>query len=154
MTPFDHLPPASPQSEEANSRDARRGGHSGSEKRQRGVPFSIRLLPEERAAIEQNASTVGLSLGSYARACMLISPGPRARRKPHVNALELAKATAALNKSGNVLNQIAHVLNAGGAITLAHECFAAIAENRAAAAAIRAAVGRKNRDDSQGHPTR
>ena len=153
MTPFDNVPPASPQGENPAAMSARRRSHSGSEKRQRGVPFSIRLLPQ-RAAIEQNASTVGLSLGSYARACMLLSPGPRARRKPHVNALELAKATAALNKSGNVLNQMAHVLNAGGAIKLAHECFAAIAENRAAAAAIRAAVGRKNRNDSQGNAAR
>lgn len=154
MTPFDNLPPASPQSEEPGSPATRRGSHSGSEKRQRGVPLSIRLLPEERAAIEQNASAVGLSLGSYARACMLLTPGPRARRRPHVNALELAKATAALNKSGNVLNQMAHVLNAGGAIRLADECFAAIAENRAAAAAIRAAVGRKDRDDNQGNAAR
>lgn len=74
MTPFDHAPPASPQGGESGSPGAaRRGGH-GSEKRQRGVPFSLRLLPEERAAIEQNASAVGLSLGSYARACMLMSP--------------------------------------------------------------------------------
>ena len=110
---------------------------------------ALRLDPAvagERAAIEQNASAVGLSLGSYARACMLISPGPRARRRPHVNAVELAKATAALNKSGNLLNQMAHILNAGGSIRLADECFAAITENRAAAAAIRAAVGRKNRE--------
>lgn len=49
---------------------------------------------------------------------------------------------------------MAHILNAGQSIKLADECFAAIAENRAAAAAIRAAVGRKDRDDSQGHPTR
>lgn len=154
MTPFDNAPQVPPQAGEPGSTEPRRGSHSGSEKRQRGVPFSIRLLPEERSAIEENASTVGLSLGSYARACMLLSPGPRARRKPHINALELAKATAALNKSGNLLNQMAHALNAGQSIRLADECFAAIAENRAAAAAIRAAVGRTNRDDSQGNTTR
>ena len=48
-------------------------------------------------------------------------------------------------RSGSNLNQIAHALNAGGAALTAQECFAALAETRAAAAAIREIVGRKDR---------
>jgi len=117
---------------------------SGSENRQRGVPISIRLLPEERAALEERAQAAGLSLASFLRACGLGAPGPRAQRKPHVNAVELAKATAALNKAGSNLNQIAHILNASGSIAVT-ECFAALAEIRSALAAILEIVGRKSR---------
>ena len=76
---------------------------------------------------------------------MLGTPGPRARRSPPVNAEALGRATAALNKVGSNLNQIAHVLNAGSATLTTRECFAALAETRAAAAAIREIVGRKDR---------
>ncbi len=119
----------------ANSQPPQR--RSGSEKRQRdkgGV--LVRLLPEERAAVEEKARDVGLSLASFFRACGLGAPGPRARRMPPVNAEVLGRAIAALNKVGSNLNQIAAILNAGGAVTT-QECFAALAETRAAAAAIR-----------------
>jgi hypothetical protein len=118
---------------------------SGSEKRRRGAPLPVRLLPEERAALEEKAREVGLSLASFLRACALGTPGPRAKRSAPVNAEALARATAALNKVGSNLNQIAHVLNAGGVGLTTQECFAALAETRAAAAAIREIVGRKDR---------
>jgi hypothetical protein len=119
---------------------------SGSEKRQRAKgAVLVRLLPNERAAAEEKAREVGLSLASFFRACGLGTPGPRAQRSPTVNAEALGRATAALNKVGSNLNQIAHILNAGGATATAHECFAALAETRAAAAAIREIVGRKDR---------
>jgi hypothetical protein len=119
---------------------------SGSEKRQRAKgAVLVRLLPDERALAEERASEVGLSLASFFRACGLGTTGPRAQRSPTVNAEALGRATAALNKVGSNLNQIAHRLNAGGAIATAHECFAALAETRAAAAAIREIVGRKDR---------
>ena len=119
---------------------------SGSEKRQRARgAVLVRLLPDERAAVEEKAREVGLSLASFLRACGLGTPGPRAKRSPPVNAEALARATAALNKAGSNLNQIAHVLNAGGASLTTQECFAALAETRAAAAAIREIVGRRNR---------
>jgi hypothetical protein len=104
----------------------------------------VRLLPEERAAVEEKARDVGLSLASFLRACGLGAPGPRARRTPPVNAEALGRATAALNKVGSNLNQIAHTLNAGGAVTT-EECFAALSETRSAAAAIREIVRRKDR---------
>jgi len=154
VTPFDNPPPVSSHGEEPGGQDALRGKHSGSQKRRRNRQVKIALDDAEYAAAEINAYDTGLSLASLGRVGLLGAPGIRAQRRPHVNALELAKATAALNKSGNVLNQIARVLNSGGPIHLAHECFAAIAENRAAAAAIRAAVGRRDRDDSQGNTAR
>jgi len=154
VTPFDNPPPVSSHGEEPERPDERRGKQSGSQKRRRNRQVKIALDDHEYAAAEINAHDTGLSLASLGRVGLLGAPGVRTQRRPHVNALELAKATAALNKSGNVLNQMARVLNAGGAIHLAHECFAAITENRAAAAAIRAAVGRRNRDDSQGNTAR
>ena len=117
---------------------------SGSEKRAR-----VRKIPvacdDEVLPIEDSAREVGLSLPSFLRACGLGTPGPRARRSPPVNAEALGRATAALNKVGSNLNQIAHVLNAGGTSLTTQECFAALAETRAAAAAIREIVGRKDR---------
>jgi hypothetical protein len=119
---------------------------SGSEKRQRAKgAVLVRLLPDERAAVEEKAREVGLSLASFLRACGLGTPGPRARRSPTVNAEALGRAVAALNKVGSNLNQIAHVLNAGGSGLTTQECLAALAETRAAAAAIRDIVGRKDR---------
>jgi Bacterial mobilisation protein (MobC) len=144
MTPHDNPPPASPHGE-PSGHAAPRSPNRGSEKRQRGVPVSVRLLPGERAAVEEKAREVGLSIAGFLRACALGTPGPRAKRSPSVNAEALGRATAALNKVGSNLNQIAHHLNAGGAISTAHECFAALAETRAAAAAIRQTVGRKDR---------
>jgi hypothetical protein len=118
---------------------------SGSNKRQRDKgAVLVRLLPEERVAVEARAREVGLSNASFLRACGLGTPGPRAKRKPPVNAEALGRAVAALNKVGSNLNQVAHVLNSGGSVT-AQECFAALAETRAAAAAIREIVGRRDR---------
>lgn len=127
----------------SNSQPA--ANRSGSERRQRGKPVSVRLLPDEKAALKEKASAAGLSVASFLRASGLGTPGPRAKRAPTINAEALARATAALNKIGSNINQIAHYMNAGGAITTAQECFAALAEARAAAAAIREIVGRKNR---------
>jgi len=122
--------------------------HSGSNKRQRGAPVSIRLLPAERAEIETRAREAGLSIGSYLRASALGSPGPRAKRSPPVNAEALALAVAELNKVGSNLNQIARVLNAGQAVG-SRESLAALAETRVAVARILEVVGRKDRHDSQ-----
>lgn len=118
---------------------------SGSEKRQRGKPVSVRLMPDEKAALQERASAAGLSIASFMRASSLGTPGPRAKRAPTINAAALARATAALNKVGSNINQIAHYLNAGGPTTAAQECAAALAEAREAAAAIRKIVGRKDR---------
>lgn len=130
----------------ANDNAAPAMRRSGSERRQRARgAVLVRLLPEERAAVEQNASAAGLSLASYARACMLLTPGPRAKRRAPVDAVALAQAAAALNKVGSNLNQIAHVLNAGGAIGIARECLATLAAVREAVTRMLELAGRKGR---------
>jgi hypothetical protein len=116
---------------------------SGSEKRQR-RGFSIRLLPDEYAAIERKARAAGMSIGSFMRACALGDAGPRARRSPPLNAELLAYAVSALNKVGSNLNQIARTLNAARAVGEA-ECMAVLAEARAAVVRILDIVGRADR---------
>jgi len=118
---------------------------SGSRKRQRRHTVQVVLSDDELAEVKHKAQACGLSYSSYGRAAMLGTPGPRARRSPPVNAEALGRATAALNKVGSNLNQVAHRLNAGDPTLTDQECFAALAEARAAAAAIREIVGRKDR---------
>jgi len=107
--------------------------------------ISFRADDAEFLVIDENARTVGLSRGSYLRACALGSPGPRARRAPPINAEALAHATAALNKAGSNLNQIARKLNAGGANIMAREYLTVLREVRAALDGILEIVGRKGR---------
>jgi hypothetical protein len=111
------------------------------EKRQRNHKTDTRWDDAEYSILAERSQETGLSRNAYIRAAVTGTPGPRARRAPHLNAVELAKATAALNKAGSLLNQMAHVLNTGGSI-LTHECFAALAETRAALARILEIVGR------------
>ena len=118
---------------------------SGSQRRQRNHKIGVACDAAEFVIIDDKARTAGLSLASFLRACALGSPGPRAKRSPTVNVEALAHATAALNKVGSNLNQIARVLNAGGADVTTHECFAALAETRAAVTRILEIVGRKER---------
>ena len=125
---------------------------SGSQKRQRDKSWKIALTEEEEGRAIENARSAGLSKSSYGRAVLLGTPGPRAKRKPHVNVVELAKAAAELNRAGNVLNQMQRSLNAGQAIALGQECAEALAANRRACDAILELVGRKDRDDYQGEP--
>ena len=119
---------------------------SGSQRRQRNHKIGVACDAAEFVIIDDKARTAGLSLASYLRACALGSPGPRAKRSPPVNAEALAHATAALNKAGSNLNQIARTLNAGGVTTTTHECFAALAEVRSAVARILEIVGRKEKE--------
>ena len=112
----------------------------GSQKRIRRRKIPVACDDQEFFQIDERARAVGLSRPSFLRASGLGTPGPRARRAPTVNAEALGRAMAALNKVGSNVNQMAHGLNAGGFSVLAQECFAALAEVQAAAAAIRAAV--------------
>jgi hypothetical protein len=147
--PYDNAPPASPLGGEAGRSGPQRA-RSGSQRRQRTKSLQIALTPEQYAVVEDRARAAGLTPSSYGRAVIFGTPGPRAQRTPPVNAGLLAHTIAALNKIGSLLNQIARVLNAGGAIGLARECYGALAEIREAAHAVRQAVGRKDRDDYQG----
>ena len=118
---------------------------SGSEKRRRMHKVDSRWDDVEHASLAAAAQTTGLTKGGYIRALVLGCPGPRSQRAPSVNALALAQATAALNKVGSNLNQIARVLNAGGAHVTTKESLAALREVRAVLACILNIVGREPR---------
>jgi len=149
MTPYDHAPPVSPASGEPGSYAPPPTKASGSQKRQRRHSLQISLDDEEWAEAVEKAQACGLSLSSYGRAAVLGSPGPRARRAPHVNAVELGEATAALNKAGNNLNQIAHALNtallAGQLVVVPGWLAAAIEKTNAALDRILEITGYKDR---------
>ena len=116
----------------------------GSEKRRRGHKVDTRWDGIEHAFLAAAAQTAGLSKGGYIRALVLGCPGPRSQRAPSVNAVALAHATAALNKVGSNLNQIARVLNAGGANVTTKEYLAALREVRAVLASMLRIVGRES----------
>lgn len=118
---------------------------SGSQKRQRTKMLPIYLTNDEYAAAQAKATEVGLSASSFGRAVVLGSPGPRAKRRPPLNAEALAYAVAALNKAGNNLNQIAKTLNAAQAVGT-KEALEALTETRAAVGRILEIVGRKDRE--------
>jgi hypothetical protein len=104
--------------------------------------LAIRLDEVEYLVLDEYARAAGMSRASFLRAAALGSPGPRAQRAPTVNAEALAHATAALNKVGSNLNQIARSLNSATPIA-ATECHATLAEVRAAVVRILDIVGRK-----------
>jgi hypothetical protein len=118
---------------------------SGSERRQRSAPVSVRFLPDERAVVEESARTMGLSVASFIRTGILGAPGPRAQRAPHVNAEELARATAALNKIGSNLNQLSRAFNSGATPVTAKECDEILKLVRQAVMAVLDIVARKER---------
>jgi len=107
--------------------------------------LALRLDEIEYLLIGEHARMAGLSRGAFLRAAALGSPGVRAQRAPTVNAEALAHATAALNRVGSNLNQIARALNSGGAPVAAEECAKVLADVRAAAARILDVVGNAKR---------
>lgn len=86
---------------------------SGTEKRQRDATLTIRLTPEERAAIDAAADRAGLTAGSHARQVLLGAPAPRQVRRPPVERKELARLLGELGKVGSNLNQLARETNEG-----------------------------------------
>ncbi len=86
----------------------------GSEKRQRSVQLSVRLTPDERAAVDEAAERAGLTVGSYARNTLLGAPTPRQVRRPPIERQELARLLGQVGYVGNNINQISRVLNGGG----------------------------------------
>lgn len=146
MTPYDAPPVSTGNAASGHTR-------SGSQKRQRDRAWRIALDEGEEAAALERASVAGLSKSAYGRFALLGTPGPRARRRPNVHAQLLGHAIAALNRAGNVANQIAHRLNAAQSVG-AGETNAALAEIREAARAIREAAGYQERHDHQGEPPR
>lgn len=117
----------------------------GGEKRQRVHKVDTRWDGIEHASLVAAAQTAGLTKGGYIRALVLGCPGPRSQRAPSLNALALARATAALNRVGSNLNQVARVLNAGGANLTTKEYLAALRDVRAVLASILKIAGRDSR---------
>ncbi len=115
------------------------------ERRRRIHKVDTRWDAIEYASLDAAARAAGLTRGGYIRALVLGCAGPRARRSPSIELEALALATAALNKAGSNLNQIARTLNAGGSISLAHSSFAALTETRTAVVRILDIVGRRDR---------
>jgi len=115
------------------------------ERRQRVHKVDTRWDAIEYASLEAAARAAGLTRGGYIRALVLGSAGPRAQRSPSVEIEALAKAMAALNKVASNLNQITRILNAGGAISLAHAAFATLTDTRTAVIRILDIVGRRDR---------
>jgi hypothetical protein len=92
-------------------------GH-GSEKRVRSKHLTIRLSPEERASIDENADRAGLTPGSFARQVLLGAPTPRQVRRPPVERRELARLLGELGHIGGNLNQIARGVNFGDGLDM------------------------------------
>jgi hypothetical protein len=83
-------------------------------KRQRTEQMVVRCTPEERAELEARAVRAGLAVGAYLRQQALGGSGPRARRRPPVDADALLLLEGQLGRIGNNLNQLARAANAGG----------------------------------------
>jgi hypothetical protein len=124
---------------------AQRASVSRGERRRRVHKVDTRFDALEHAALVAAAHTTGLTKGGYIRALVLGCPGPRSQRTPSVNAQALAHATAALNKVGSNLNQIARVLNSGGSETTTRACQSALANVQAAVESILRIAGRGGR---------
>lgn len=154
MTPYDPAQPVSPLGGEpgCDAAAAPLSRRSGSQRRQCTKSLQIMLTPEQHAVVEGWASAAGLSASAYGKAVLFGTPGPRAKRTPPLHARLFSDGMVTLNRIGNLLNQVAHRLNAGGAITLGAETSATLDEIRQTARVIREAVGRKDRDDNQGQP--
>ncbi len=88
----------------------------GSEKRARTAHLTVRLTPEERAAIDRAADRAGLTPGSYARQVFLGAPAPRQVRRPPVERRELARLLGLIGNIGSNINQIARAANSGDEI--------------------------------------
>jgi hypothetical protein len=78
--------------------------------------LTIRLSPDERAAIDGAADRAGLTTGSYARQVLLGAPAPRQVRRPPIERRELARLLGELGHVGGNLNQIARDMNFGDGI--------------------------------------
>lgn len=89
------------------------GKKSGSETRQRNRVLQVRLTDAELAEIDAMADRAELSPASYARAILLDTPAPRAKRRPAVDTVQVAKLLGEIGKIGSNVNQIAYQLNGG-----------------------------------------
>ena len=89
-----------------------------SEKRQRNKLTALRWFDDEFNRAAAKADRAGLTFGAYIRHVALGDAGPRAQRKPPVDAQLLRQLLGEVGRVGNNLNQIAHALHTGQQISV------------------------------------
>jgi hypothetical protein len=94
---------------------------SGTEKRVRTAHLTIRLAPDERAALDAAAEEAGLTAGSYARQRLLGARVPRSIQRRPPDRRVLVYLLGQLGRIGNNLNQLARLGNAGQPVDLQAE---------------------------------
>jgi len=104
-------------------------------------PFPIRFTPQQFEQLDATAREAGMSVGAFARAVLMGSPGPRAVRKPPVQKAELARLLGELGKLGSNVNQIAKAFNSTGRIPTPPELPAMQTDIAAIRAAVMTALG-------------
>lgn len=92
-----------------------------SETRKRSFQVLVRFTPDEWKKLDARCEHTRLSRAAFLRRSALGSAGPRSKRSPSFDHLQLEKLTGALQDAalsntriGTNLNQIAHQLNAEG----------------------------------------
>ena len=103
---------------------------SGSEKRQRVKPISVRVNDDERAQIEANAAAADLCPSAYLRVAGTGKKRPHERRRPTPDMTLLAQAMAQVGRIGGNLAQFLKLANRGEIIA-ANDLDAAVEEARA-----------------------
>ena len=103
---------------------------SGSEKRQRAKPISVRVNDDERAKIEANAAAADLCPSAYLRVAGTGTQRSSERRRPTVDMTLLAQAMAQVGRIGGNLAQFLRLANRGE-IVAANDLDAAVQEARA-----------------------
>ena len=86
---------------------------SGSEKRQREKPRSIRFTLEENQRIADMEKSTGLKFASLVRHGLFQTPPPRASRRLSIDQKALTVVLAQLGKIGGNVNQLAKQANIG-----------------------------------------
>jgi hypothetical protein len=82
-----------------------------SETRERKTVLSVRVTPDERAAITGKAEAAGLSTGGFLRACALRRVTPGTKRRAPADSKILERAIAEMRRIGNNINQLARAAN-------------------------------------------
>lgn len=92
---------------------------AGSETRRKTTTTTLRLTPEERAALVSAAEAAGVGPSSFARVATLRAAGRPAtpgRKRRDVVAAALAPVLGELGRHGGLLNQLARHANSGGRV--------------------------------------
>jgi hypothetical protein len=115
---------------DTQSRTPQKKKRSGSEKRQRAKPISVRVNDDERAKIEANAAAADLCPSAYLRVAGTGTQRSSERRRPTVDMTLLAQAMAQVGRIGGNLAQFLRLANRGE-IVAANDLDAAVQEARA-----------------------